>query len=252
MNRAGTVTTVAGKGEPGFCGDGGPATSACLSNPRDVAVDDAGNLFIADSGNRRIRRVDPAGTIDTVAGNGQYDFCGDGGPAIEACLHGAFGVAVDVSGALLIADGNDHRVRKVDAAGVITTVAGNGSARFCGDGGPATSACLKGVYDVEVDGVGNLYIADSGNGVVRRVDVTGRLQRSRAVGRGTAAVTAGPPPRACFFRLALRSIPKGRSSSPSNPATSTAYVASMASRPPSRRWRRRNLCCPGASPWWVT
>src|SRR5439155_130227 len=136
---AGTITTVAGNGSVGFSGDGGPATSAQRRDPARVAVDSAGNLFIADSANRRIRKVTPAGTITTVAGNGSVGFSGDGGPATSAQFGDAVGVAVDGAGNLFIADSANQRIRKVAPAGTITTVAGNGTVGFSGDGGPATS-----------------------------------------------------------------------------------------------------------------
>jgi len=136
----GTITTVAGNGSAGFSGDGGPATSASLFWPTGVAVDSAGNLYIADSWNNRIRKV-AGGTITTVAGNGNGWFSGDGGPATSASLGYPNDVAVDSSGDLYIADYWNNRIRKV-SRGTITTVAGNGNQGFSGDGGSATSAWL--------------------------------------------------------------------------------------------------------------
>src|SRR5439155_1203677 len=130
-----TINTVAGGG------DGGAATSASLNVPTGVALDASGNLYIADYGNQRIRKVDAAsGIITTVAGNGSPTFAGDGGAATSASLNGPFGVALDASGNLYVADLNNYRIRKVDAAsGIITTVAGNGRPTFAGDGDAATS-----------------------------------------------------------------------------------------------------------------
>lgn len=108
----GTITTVAGKGLIGFCGDGGQATSACLSSPVGIAVDTGGSLFIADAGNQRIRQVDPWGTINTVAGNGTTGFCGDGGLATDACLNGPTGVALD-NNDFFIVDQQNGRIRRV-------------------------------------------------------------------------------------------------------------------------------------------
>jgi hypothetical protein len=160
----GIITTVAGSGpsgfgDGGFAGDGGPATSARLSSPRSVAVDVAGNLFIADSVNKRVRKVAAAtGIITTVAGPGTFGFSGDGGPATSARLYVLEGVAVDAAGNLFIADLGNHRVRRVDAAtGIITTVAGTGTFGFSGDGGPATSASLDSPRGVAVDAAGNLF-----------------------------------------------------------------------------------------------
>ena len=161
----GVITTVAGNGTAGFSGDNGPAASAQLSNPNGIAVDSAGNLYIADYGNNRIRKVSN-GVITTVAGNGTYGSIGDNGPATSAQLAGPIGVAVDSAGNLYIAD--NGRVHKV-SNGVIATVAGNGSSGFSGDNGPATSAWLSAPCGVAVDSAGNPYIADKGNDRIRRV-----------------------------------------------------------------------------------
>src|SRR5438094_138552 len=151
----GVLTPVAGNSRVGYAGDGGPAINAQLSDPRGVAVDGAGNLFIADSGNYRIRKVSASGTITTVAGNGCYRFSGDGGPASNAGLS-AFGVAVDSAGNLFIADTYNSRIRKVSSSGIITTVAGNGGFGFSGDGGPAINARLYFSSGVALDKAGNL------------------------------------------------------------------------------------------------
>ena len=169
----GIITTVAGDGFGGSSGDGGPATSARLFHPTGVALDGTGNLFIADLGNHRIRKVDTSGIITTVAGDGFGGFSGDGGPATIASLNLPHGVALDGAGNLFIADQFNHRIRKVDTSGIITTVAGNGSATFPGDGGPATSARLFHPTGVALDGAGNLFIADSSNHRVRKVDTSG-------------------------------------------------------------------------------
>ncbi|TMB06950.1 MAG: hypothetical protein E6J71_30080, partial [Deltaproteobacteria bacterium] len=168
----GNEIVVAGVGSLGFSGDGGPATAAALYNPTGVALDGAGNLFIADGGNQRIRRVDAGtGTITTVAGNGTFGFSGDGGPATAAALGTPVGVALDGAGNLFIADYYNYRIRRVDAGtGTITTVAGNGTQGFSGDGGPATAAELDGPQGVALDGAGDLFIAESGNARIRRVD----------------------------------------------------------------------------------
>jgi sugar lactone lactonase YvrE len=192
VDTAGVITTVAGIGGFGFGGDGGPATSARFSFPRGIAVDAAGNLFIVDSNNARVRKVDTSGVITTVAGNGGFGFSGDGGPAIGASLFSPFGVAVDASGSLFIADPNIARVRKVDAAGVITTVAGNGSSGFSGDGGPAGSANLASPYGVSVDSAGNLFIADRANTRIRKVDAAGVI--TSVAGNGGSAFTGDGGP----------------------------------------------------------
>jgi sugar lactone lactonase YvrE len=172
---SGIITTVAGNGTAGFCGDGGPATSACVNYPTDVAVDGTGNQLIADQGNHRIRSVDgTSGIITTVAGSATAGFCGDGGPATSACLNSPHNLALDpTTGDLYIADFYNHRVRRVDATTrIITTVAGSGTEGFCGDGGPATSACLDFPNKIVVDASSNLFIADYFNNRVRMVDPT--------------------------------------------------------------------------------
>jgi sugar lactone lactonase YvrE len=180
----GIITTVAGKGTSGFSGDGGQATNAAISNPAGVAVDGSGNLFIADYGNQRIRRVDPSGIITTVAGKGTAGFSGDGNQATNAALYNPSGVAVDAAGNLFIADYNNNRIRKVATNGIITTVAGIGTFGFSGDGDLATSATLRNPDAVAVDSVGNLYIADYGNYRIRKVDTNGII--TTAAGRGSS------------------------------------------------------------------
>jgi sugar lactone lactonase YvrE len=192
-----TITTVAGGAIAGFCGDGGPATSACLNGPKDVAVDGAGNVFVADTNNNRIRRVDGSGTITTVAGNGTAGFCGDGGPATSACLDNPEAVAVDAAGNVFIADLSNNRIRRVDGSGTITTVAGNGTAGFCGDGGPATSACLNNPTGVAVDSAGNLFIAEYYNARVRRVTTAGVISTYAGTGSPAYCGDGGPAVSAC-------------------------------------------------------
>jgi uncharacterized protein (TIGR03437 family) len=163
----GVITTVAGNGTPGFSGDNGPATSAQLNRPQGVAVDSAGNVYIADRNNNRIREVSN-GVITTVAGNGTYFCCGDDGPATSGQLRHPSGIAVDSAGDLYIADTYNNRVRKV-SNGVITTFAGSGNDIFGGDNGPATKADVFEPMAVAVDSAGDLYIADFGNGRIRKV-----------------------------------------------------------------------------------
>jgi uncharacterized protein (TIGR03437 family) len=162
----GVLTLMAGNGTPGFSGDNGPATSAQLAGAEGVAVDAAGNLYIAEESNSRIRKVSN-GVITTVAGNGTPGFSGDNGPATSAQLNDPQSVAVDAAGNLYIADGGNARIRKV-SNGIITTVAGNGDGEYSGDNGPATSAQVS-PTGVAVDAAGNLYIADAGNDRIRKV-----------------------------------------------------------------------------------
>ena len=183
VDPAGTITTFAGIGSRGYSGDGGPAVSAELNLPHGVAVDGLGNVYIADSGNHRVRKVDAAGTISTFVGTDSSNV-GDYGPATWARLENPGGVAVDGQGNVYIADSGNDRVRKVDAAGTITTLAGTGVKGYSGDGGPATHARLDNPRGVAVDGQGNVYIADSGNDRVRKVDAAGTITNFAGGGGG--------------------------------------------------------------------
>jgi DNA-binding beta-propeller fold protein YncE len=168
------ITTVIGTGEKGFAGDGGPANAALLNGPFDVAFDAAGNLYFSDTFNQRVRRVDAAtGIITTVAGNGEQDYSGDGGPAITASLNEPYGIALDRTGNLFIADRLNRRVRRVDAAtGIITTRAGTGEPAYSGDGGPAAQAGLAEPNGLAFDPAQTrLYIADVADHRVRVVDM---------------------------------------------------------------------------------
>jgi sugar lactone lactonase YvrE len=169
----GIITTVAGNGNGTYAGDGGAATNASLCNPQAVALDAVGNLYIADANNNVIRRVDTSGIITTVAGNGVSGYAGDGGLATNASLSSPRGVALDLAGNLFVGDYNNNRVRKVDTNGVITTVAGNGSGSYAGDGGAPTNASLNAPSGVTCDTTGNLYIADANNNRIRKVSLYG-------------------------------------------------------------------------------
>ena len=160
------AATVAGTGSVGYSGDAGAATSAAFAAPGALDYDAAGNLYVADRDNHVVRMISPAGTVTTVAGNGQQGFTGDGGPATSAALNTPSGVVVDASGNLYIADSHNHRIREV-SGGTIKTVAGNGTAGFTGDGGVATAAELDLPSAVAVDASGNLYIADTNNQRIR-------------------------------------------------------------------------------------
>ena len=169
----GIITTVAGTGEHGYSGDGGPATEAMLASPIAVFATADGDLYIADHRNSRIRKVDSVtGTITTVAGTGDQDFSGDGGPANRAAIALPRDVALDTNGSLYIADGANNRIRKVNPDGTITTVAGTGRAEFSGDGGHAHQANLSMPYSIALDRDGNLYVVDTGNYRVRKIDAT--------------------------------------------------------------------------------
>ncbi len=198
---AGIISTVAGSGVGGFSGDGGAATAAMLNSPNGVAVDASGNLFISDSGNNRIRKVAPDGTITTFAGNGTAAYGGDGGPAVSASLNNPQGLALDSAGALYITDTGNGRVRKIPRGGAITTVAGNGAMNsFSGDGGPAISAGLNTPSGVSLDNAGNLYIATIYR--VRKVTPTGII--STVAGGSTIGYSGdgGPAANASFTLIA--------------------------------------------------
>ena len=166
---SGSINTFAGTGLAGFGGDGGAASSAQLNQPAGLAFDASGNLYIADSDNAVVRKVTPQGVISTVAGTGAQGYSGDGAAATKATLMAPLGVALDSSGNLYIADYYGW-IREVNAStGVISTLAGNGSIGYSGDGGPATSAQFYNPVSVAVDSSGNVYVADSGNGAVRLI-----------------------------------------------------------------------------------
>ncbi len=188
----GIINTVAGSGQV-VGGGAGQATAVALFNPHAVAVDAAGSFYIADTSNSRIRKVDPAGNATVIAGTGAIGFSGDGGLATAAQLNQPRSVTVDRAGNVYFSDFGNIRIRKVDAAGVITTVAGTGSVGFSGDGGPATSAPLTSPLGVAVDASGNLYIADSGNDRIRKVDPAGIITTIAGNGNPVGGFTDGGP-----------------------------------------------------------
>jgi len=183
VSTSGIITTIAGNGTPGFSGDGGAATAAELNNQVGVAVDGSGNVYIVERTNNRIRKVNTSGVITTIVGNGAFGYSGDGGAATAAELYEPQGVAVDGSENVYIADFNNNRIRKVNTSGVITTIAGNGTRGYSGDGGAATEAELSGPSGVAIDASGNIYIADAGNGRIRKVITSGVI--STIAGNGT-------------------------------------------------------------------
>ncbi len=185
----GTITTVAGNGTAGYSGDGGAATSAQINTPSGVCADPAGNLYIAEPGNQRIRKVNTSGIITTFAGNGSSGYSGDGGLATAASFFNAVRCAVDPQGNVLVADQSNHRIRKITPAGLVTTFAGNGSGTpaagsFSGDGGPATSAGLNNPTALCIDSSGSVYISDEFNERIRKVAPSGTI--STIAGTGIA------------------------------------------------------------------
>jgi hypothetical protein len=171
---SGTISTIAGTGVGGFSGDNGAATSATLNHPTALAVDGAGNLYIADTDNHRIRKISGT-TITTVAGDGEQFFAGDGGAATAAGLDSPNGVAVDGTGNIYIGDTHNQRVRVVNTSGVISTLAGNGSKSYGGDGGTAANASLARPRGLSVDAAGSIYVADSDNNRIRVIATTGKI-----------------------------------------------------------------------------
>ena len=194
----GYIYTYAGNGIQGYSGDGGAASTAELSWPRGVSLDAGGNLYIADTSNDRIRRVDAASGIVTTVVGGTQGSSGDGGPAISAELSYPEGVTSDAAGNLYIADTLNNRIRKVDAAtGIITTVAGNGTGGFGGDGGLATNALLDVPAAVALDTSGDIYVADTGNNCIRRVDaITGIIITVAGDGNAGFSGDGGPATKA--------------------------------------------------------
>ncbi|MBL7618380.1 protein kinase [Frankia sp. AgB1.8] len=202
----GTITTVAGDGTAGFSGDGGPATAAELDGPAAVAVDAAGNLYISEVSNNRIRRVSATGIITTFAGRSDDgpgtllgDIAapatasfGDGGPATQAYLFAPIGLAFDGSGDLLVADSANNRIRRISPAGVITTVAGGYGRGSYGDGGPATQALLDDPYDVALDSAGRVYVADQYGHRIRRIDLDGTIETIAGTGMAGFSGDGGP------------------------------------------------------------
>jgi uncharacterized protein (TIGR03437 family) len=198
---AGIISTFAGNGTNAFAGDGGQAASASLSAPQGVAVDAQGNVYIADTGNNRIRKVSPSGVILTIAGTGVAGYAGDGGAAIAAQLSAPVRLTLDPSGNLYVSDSGNNVVRRVATSGIITTFAGNGTSGFSGDGGQATVASLNNPRGLAIDASGGLLIADAGNSRIRRVDSSGVI--STIAGNGTASLSGdGRPPLDTGFAFA--------------------------------------------------
>ena len=204
------ITTLAGTGRCCFDGDGGPASEARLDHPEAVAVDGSGNVYVADSGSHRIRRIDAAGVITTFAGTGERGYGGDGGPATEALLNAPSGIAVDRMGNVYVADSWNHRVRRIDGRGTITTIAGTGLWDYGGDGAAATRAQLAHPSSVAVDAAGNVYVADSWNHRVRRIDSSGVISTLAGTGEQGDGGDGGPAAEATLaFPAAVAVDPSG-------------------------------------------
>jgi streptogramin lyase len=205
--KSGVVTTVAGTGEKGFGGDGGPGTKALLREPNDCCLDGKGGLLIADVADWRIRRLDlKTGAITTFAGTGRpktrpdRSQIGDGGPANQAVIVGARAVCVDGKGNTYICEREGNSIRRVDERGTITSFAGTGAKGYAGDGGPAAKATFSGPKGVRCDRAGNLYIVDTENQAIRRVDAASGVITTVAGGRRGPEGDGGPAIRAGMGR----------------------------------------------------
>ncbi len=184
ISTSGTITAFAGNVVGGFSGDGGQATSAMIDNPLGLAIDTMGNIYFADFVNNRVRKVNTSGIITTIAGTGTGGYSGDNGAAILAQLNAPGGVAVDRAGNIYIAEISNNCIRKINTAGIITTIVGNGVAGYSGDGGQASLAKLNQPNNLILDNTGNIYIADTYNNVIRKINTTGII--STIAGNGTA------------------------------------------------------------------
>ena len=204
------IETLAGKGEVGFSGDGGPATNATLGFPGSVKAGADGSIYFTDDGNHRVRRMDTNGVVQTVAGNGATGYSGDGGAATDAALNWPMSVALDDEGNLYIADFSAHVVRRVGTNGIISTVAGTGTAGYGGDGGSASDALLSGPSSVCVHG-GRLYIADQFNSRVRVVDALGDIHTLAGNGDFGYSGDGGPATEAALlYPTSVAVAPDGR------------------------------------------
>jgi sugar lactone lactonase YvrE len=170
--QAQTINTIAGTGTGGYSGDGGAATTANFYNPAAIKRDAIGNLYVADFSNHRVRKIDTSGVVTTIAGNGSATYAGDGGPATAASIRQPGGIALDGSGNIYISDNFNNRIRKIDASGNISTVAGNGTGGYSGDGGAATAAMINRPMGITTDGSGNIYFADESNHAIRKVTIS--------------------------------------------------------------------------------
>ena len=200
IDAAGIITTLAGNGRRGFAGDGGPAAAAALNAPTGICGDPAGNLYINDVGNQRIRRVDRGGTITTFAGNGSPSSSGDGGSASAASIFLPIRCAVNSAGDLFVAEQGAHRIRRITAGGVISTLAGTGVRGFSGDGGPAAAAVLDNPTALAIDYAGNIFFSDQVNHRIRRITPAGII--STVAGNGTPGFAGdGGPATASSFNF---------------------------------------------------
>lgn len=201
VSPTGTISTIAGTGQAGFSGDGGPARNATFNAPTGVVVDPGGNVYVSDNNNSRVRRISASGTISTVAGNGLYRFSPEGTPAPISFLYRPRGIAVDRSGNIFVADTDNHRIRKISPGGTITTIGGTGLPGFSGDQGPAVAAQINGPIEVALDSKGNLYFNDYNNGRIRRISAAGIITTYAGTGQfDTFSGDNGPATSAALNR----------------------------------------------------
>jgi len=193
IGRNGILERIAGTFSSDYTGQDGPAWKASLDRPFDVRRDSQGNLYVADFGNRCIRKIDPRGTIRTVAGTGEAGYSGDGGPATQARLQGPYSICLGPADELYIADSLNHVIRKVDRKGIITTIAGTGQRGYSGDGGPAIAAQFNVPQSLFATSDGTLYIDDEHNHCIRVLDPTGRI--STLIGNGRSGYGGDDVPR---------------------------------------------------------
>ncbi len=194
-----TITTIAGNGTAGYSGDGGAATGALLNNPVGLVFDRHGNIYFADQGNNRIRKISSSGIISTFAGNGTAGYSGDGGPATNAEFNSIWSIAIDTIGKVFISDRDNEVIRQIDTSGIVSTFAGNGSGGFSGDGGAATSASLQYPCGVGVDHFGNVYISDQTNCRIRKVDPSGIITTIAGTGSAGYGGDGGPASSASLY-----------------------------------------------------
>ncbi len=185
--QTGNITTVVGNGTAAYSGEGVVAVSSAVNHPAELVIDGSGNTYFSELNSNRIRKVSPSGIITTIAGTGVAGYSGDGGPATAAKLHMPFGIDLDNAGNVYFADCLNHRIRKISTSGIITTVAGNGTGGFSGNGGPATAAAMLGPTYIRFDHSGNLYISDNSNNMLRKVNTSGII--TTIAGTGFAGYT---------------------------------------------------------------
>jgi hypothetical protein len=199
ISTSGIISTVAGNGSGGYSGDGGAATAAQMKDPCGVAIDAAGNIIVAEYLNQVIRKITPSGVISTIGGDGIAGYSGDGGPATAARFNGPEGICIDAAGNIYIGDGHNQRIRKINPAGIVTTIAGTGVSGYNGDGIPATAAQLSDPFGVVSDSIGNIFIADQDNNRIRKINTSGII--STVAGTGVAGYSGeGGPATAAQLR----------------------------------------------------